>query len=833
MQMSKNFTAKEKVLVHLLDYCGIEDNYTQPVEVTQEGIADEIGLPQNTVSYAVRRLIKDDLLNQESNRIEGKKQKRKTYSLTDEGVEKAKDLLDEMTKTEITVDIEGEEKDIKIGNVNAYFHTNLSVIDILKKVEDGRFEYEPETAEDEFVSQLIGLPKVSEEYSIDVSEAMKWWEDGEGAFTLVGDPGMGKTSFISTLVEELRQEVNVFYFRLEPWHSPIDLWDPLSFFLVESGQHRLSSYIEASEKLNTQEALRDLKEDLRPIPALIVIEDIDRNESMENLIWDMYDMLMDLPDLKILFSSTASPDREDLITYELGTDITMITRLREYYELPSADEEILLDEIFDKYITREEFMGLTYVALMREPIGKNDVAKQGILNVNLINNLLSSPLLQRTFDSRLKLHESIEEWVKMHCRPSDMSDLHSDAAKYYEEKTAADEKDRLEEIYHEGLSEGLERVLELLITNGSDIISAGYSSPLLKVLGAIKEYADIPEEGELKGWMSFFEAEAFRRLDKEDRAVEKYNELLKTSMQSGLKIKAIHGIATIREEQGSYDEAVGEYERAISLAEKSDLEEGQKNLLGVSHLRLGEILGRKGEYEEAKENLLSAIDVLEKEEEHSLLTSAYFVLARLEKGKGEGKEALKHFKKGLEYWKEIDEIYQWVGGLTEIGSIYKVLRELENAEDYLKEAVDTSERFGYRHIKASALLSLAECYIEERDFEEAVEEANEAIEILKELGYEKEEAYAHSLLGKISMEMGDFDQAESHLAKAITIYQKLGSSYKLGLTYFSMAKLQEKEENKEGIAENYRKAILSFSGGGANWMADKVEKKLEKIPITM
>ncbi|MFW5927779.1 MAG: hypothetical protein ACOCSL_01155, partial [Thermoplasmatota archaeon] len=69
--------------------------------------------------------------------------------------------------------------------------------------------------------------------------------------------------------------------------------------------------------------------------------------------------------------------------------------------------------------------------------------------------------------------------------------------------------------------------------------------------------------------------------------------------------------------------------------------------------------------------------------------------------------------------------------------------------------------------------------------------------------------------------------------KAITIYQKLGSSYYLGLTYFSMAKLQEKIENKEGIAKNYRKAILSFSGSGANTLAERVQKEMENIPITM
>ncbi|MEF8833042.1 MAG: tetratricopeptide repeat protein, partial [Candidatus Thermoplasmatota archaeon] len=160
-------------------------------------------------------------------------------------------------------------------------------------------------------------------------------------------------------------------------------------------------------------------------------------------------------------------------------------------------------------------------------------------------------------------------------------------------------------------------------------------------------------------------------------------------------------------------------------------------------------------------------------------------------------------------------------------------RELNSAEEYLKEAIDTSERFGYWDLKASALISLTECYLEKRKIEEAVQTGKEGLELLEDLEDESGEALAHTLLGNAYSISERLKKAEEHYNKSISIYQKLGASYKLGLAYFSMAKLHEKKDNKEGIAENYRKAILSFSGSGANWMAERVEKEMESIPISM
>ncbi|MEF8833037.1 MAG: helix-turn-helix domain-containing protein, partial [Candidatus Thermoplasmatota archaeon] len=129
--MDTNFTAKEKVLVHLLDHYGNEEGYALPIELTQEGIADRLDLKQNTVSYAVRKLVDEELLREETRRIKNKKQKRKAYFLTEKGFKRAKKTREKMAETEVDAIPDREKSSIKLGDINAYFKTNLSLLEII------------------------------------------------------------------------------------------------------------------------------------------------------------------------------------------------------------------------------------------------------------------------------------------------------------------------------------------------------------------------------------------------------------------------------------------------------------------------------------------------------------------------------------------------------------------------------------------------------------------------------------------------------------------------------------------------------------------------------
>jgi len=835
--MVKNFTAKDKVLVHILSYYGIENTYTQPVEITQEGIAESVGLRQNTVSYAVRNLVKEGLLYDETHRIKGKKQKRKAYYLTEDGVEKAEEIKKEMKNTSIKVNVEGEQKEIKIGEINTYFHTNMSVIDILKESEDGVFEHDLDRDKKSYHYHGEELLDPPEEEPINFNQIMDWYESKEDIFYIYGKEGAGKTKFLSKFIDEVKENTNVFYFKVKEWFSEIYFWKDLSSFLEKIGEHRLSSYIEAQEVVEKSQAIADLKKDIKSYHSLFVIDDVHENEELEIFINSIIEKILPDNNIKIVFSQVDEPVsnqinypyRDMKIGFSKNPD-NLFDSLKNHYGIYDNDREKMLKKVLDSNLTPEEYVALEYISLFREPIEKKEVCKLKNVNSTLLNNLMDTPLLDQTVEGKPILHDIIKNFVYNRMSYDTRISGHELAAGYYSRIPSKKERKIIEEMYHVTKVTDIEWFTEVLNKYASLLISSGYSSSLLGIIDNIKELESYDEPNVD---IRFYEGEALRVIGENAKAVDCYEKVMDLDdIDPSIKTKANHGIAMVKENEENYEEALEHYQNTEGMVDGLDADE-RKEFLGIADLRMGEIYSKISHYDDAQEYLLKAIDRLKDQNEYSYLTSAYLILAKLEKGNGNWKRALKYFQDGLEYWNNIDETYQRVGGLREIGALFKVMRELKDAEQFLNEAIEISERFGYEHIKASALLTLAECYIDSGEYQKAVRSAEESNEILSELDKEEELGYSHTLLGKAYMNMGNKEKAENNLNKAITIYQKLGSSYYLGLTYFSMAKLQEKVENKEGVAKNYRKAILSFSGSGANSMAERVQKEMENIPITM
>jgi len=836
MHMDTNFTAKEKILVHLFNYYGKNEGYTLPVAITQEGIADKVGLKQNTVSYAVRTLVDEGLVEEQTRRIKNKKQKRKAYFLTEEGVDQAKRVRRELADTQVKVELNGKEKLIRVGELNAYLNTNLSFTEVLKKIEmDGCIKQERMNGARPPTSYLYHMPKPPKESILEVESLSSWYdarfEENSRTACVIGQDGYGKTSVLASFADLMKSKTNVFYFKVHSWHSPMHFWMNLTRFLEQAGRYRLSSYVHAPDQIEMKEILTNLRKDLDSTPSLLVIDDIHLNGDIQRLVRKLSET-EGLDSLSIVVSFKEEPtdwvfdENEKII---LGPEKSVQNEIKKFYGFVEDSDPIV--SVLNNHITREEFNVLAFLSILRKPVRKKALCRLKDVNENIINSLLNTPILDLTENNKPILQPVIERSILETLDEEKIEELHKEAYQHYMDHPIPEEFDTIEELYHISKTEDTELFEDRIKKTGEEILSLGFADSLLDI---IPDYKDrlVEENRESPSFITLLEGEAYRNIDSFSLAVEKFREAIESSLDSTVKIKAYQGIATIREEEGRHYDAISEYQESVEVEDGVEPDPENKKLRGISRIRLGSLLNEKGEYQRAKNNLNEAINILD-EEDHSLLTSAYFMLARIEKSEGNWEKAVDYFESGLRCWENIDETYQRVGGQKEIGSLYTIMRELDNAEEHLREAVQTSERFGYWHLKSSALLSLAECYMERRMFEDAIEVAREAKDLLEDLGEEEEKALAHSLLGRAYSMNSQDDDAEKELTKAISIYQRLGSSYRLGLTYFSMAKLQEKLGNKKGIAKNYRKAILSFSGSGASWMAEKVEKEMDNIPISM
>lgn len=833
--MARNFKSKDKVLVQLLDYFGNQEKFTQPVEVTQGGLADTLGLKQNTLSYSLRKMVENDMLIEGSHRIEGKKQRRKAYFLTEKGAEKAEEIKKEIANTTVNIEVDGDEKEMKLGDINAYFDTNIHILDLIKNVKYGNLDMDLEEKKNPKYSYIDKLSDLRDESKEIPKELKNWWKSDDQFLLLKSKEGVGRNDYISAFTEKFTDAVNVFYYKIRYWQTSEYLLRDLADFLENIGKHRLSSNLKSTDYIKEPEAHENIKRDLEETEVLLIFESMHTNPGLWRFIKTSLDYLRDNEDVRMMISLNSSYDLDfpegiepaEFILTEERSSRDIISNLKNFY-LVDGDKEEVLEEIFNEKITVEEFLSLGYVSTFREDIIKEEIENLEPINNSLITSLLDTPFLKKTYEKKLFVPEKIRKKTVDMMSDHNKKAFHNMAADYYSRRKGKGPITKIEELYHSLNTLEKDRFIGTLEQHGPDIIDNGFSRPLFMLIRSARFF----EAFEDSFIIDYFEAETSRLMSNYETSKKLFERIIKKSDDNILKAKAHQKLGTIKELKESFDEAIDQFKSSESLITELEDYVEKRDLLGKSYVRLGEIYSKKEDYKKAKEYLQEAIDILLKEEDHNLLSSSYFILAQVEKEKGELAKALEPFKMGLNYWSQIDETYNRIEGLKRIGALYKILRELNNAQEYLNKAIEASDTFGYWKIKSSALLSLAECHMENEDYGNAVKTAEEAKEILENIENKEELAFANAILGKAYMELDKYKEAESYLGRSISIYQNLGASYHLGLVYMSSAKLQELKNDKKAAEQNYRKAILSFSGSGADEMAKKVENMMKDRPVS-
>ncbi|MCD6461287.1 MAG: winged helix-turn-helix domain-containing protein, partial [Thermoplasmata archaeon] len=85
-----DLTARERILIHLLNYIHLENEYTLPLPVTQPGISGELSIQRPYVSMVLKAMREEGLVVEKTAHITGVQRKRKAYLLTPQGIEAAK-----------------------------------------------------------------------------------------------------------------------------------------------------------------------------------------------------------------------------------------------------------------------------------------------------------------------------------------------------------------------------------------------------------------------------------------------------------------------------------------------------------------------------------------------------------------------------------------------------------------------------------------------------------------------------------------------------------------------------------------------------------------------
>ncbi|MBA4735430.1 MAG: TerB family tellurite resistance protein [Candidatus Poseidoniales archaeon] len=94
-------TTEERTLLHLLDHQLPENNWEAPMELTQAGISAAVHVQRKHVPRTLKRLEQQSFLNTTSRHVPGARQRRRVYSLTLGGRERAQSILNRIKSTPV------------------------------------------------------------------------------------------------------------------------------------------------------------------------------------------------------------------------------------------------------------------------------------------------------------------------------------------------------------------------------------------------------------------------------------------------------------------------------------------------------------------------------------------------------------------------------------------------------------------------------------------------------------------------------------------------------------------------------------------------------------
>ena len=162
--------------------------------------------------------------------------------------------------------------------------------------------------------------------------------------------------------------------------------------------------------------------------------------------------------------------------------------------------------------------------------------------------------------------------------------------------------------------------------------------------------------------------------------------------------------------------------------------------------------------------------VRDKQEKANILTELGTIFYYL----GEINKALKYYEKALELHEELSRKEGMAVVLGNIGVIYKIKGELDKAQEYYEKALELDEQLGRKDRMAVVLGNMGVIYKIKGELEKALEYYVKALELDEELGRKEGMAVVLGNIGTVYGIRGELDRAQQYYEKALEWDEQLG-----------------------------------------------------------
>jgi tetratricopeptide (TPR) repeat protein len=827
-----NLTIEDKVLLHLLKYFNLREDYEQPVELTQPGIAQAVEIRRSHASYVLKSLKEKVLVTERVAHVKDLTRKRKVYFLTDNGNCHSRTLKEYLYERTINLkESTGELKGIKIAELYGKYSSKLSFVKLLNSISPNGIVEETELSNLINLkprSEISGLEKlvpvtfidnmaqpsrfVGRENEIDI---IKTWlaVHRSGIFIIKGIPGMGKTTLLAKIISEITndQTRNIFWFRFHTWSTIKGTLSELGAFLGKLGKNALKFYIEHEKIIELDQIMGLLTTDLQDVNAIFIFDDFQKtNEELRQL----FSMLVEM--LETVSSSTLK--------------IIILTR----QDLNFYDRRKVA---IKKLISEFELVGL-------DPMGSKD-----LLNLGGLNDTDFKEIFKLTEGHPLSL-----ELISNHFSDQGLNDL---KVEFNLEELFKEEHDInkyiREEIFY-NLGDPEKQLLNLIsiyrfpvqpnaLFLDDDVDFECIDSLVSRAL--IHETTSGFEAHELL--KEFF----YRRLTPKQKsryhqlAAEYYvtelseNKLLEPVdlvfgsflaleaqyhfLNSGMHSKA----AELSVEFGDTLISTGYSEEFFNILDKLDQGAVSEDIWPEVLIHKGHILTFNGHWNEALACFEQSLELSRNLKEDCLTARAFNGIGVIYFRKGDLQQAMQYYQKGLEIANAADDKQNCSKLNSNIALVHWSLGDLDQAIELTKNSLVLAEKLNDTQGIARAYNNLGIIYWEQRKLDQAIVAYNKSLELSEALGDKHTIAILYDNLGEAYRLKELNQEAEEFYMKSLALSERLGFMWQIGEVNTNLG-IMYKNLDQEKSSEFFSKALDMYSSIGAEREVKKLKKIIDK-----
>ncbi|MFH1729078.1 MAG: sigma 54-interacting transcriptional regulator [Pseudomonadota bacterium] len=293
-------------------------------------------------------------------------------------------------------------------------------------------------------------------------------------------------------------------------------------------------------------------------------------------------------------------------------------------------------------------------------------------------------------------------------------------------------------------------------------------------------------------------------LNKYEEALGIYNAFYDRLENKPVQAKVLKFIAQIKTKQGNYEEGIRIYEQAISLLsdEKPDMMSVEINLLKLTALMS---LSR---FQECKD-IINRLNEL-KEIDIKLQAKLYNLAGLVSYYEGELEQAKSNLLLAIDLSERCNSINEQIGSISNLGLVYFAQKKYLKSINCHQKALEICENNFIVFIKAQQLINLGNCYLETGGLSKAIETYEEAYSIFSSLNFPKQSEVITFNVALVYSEIGSFDKSEFFINKSLDLSIKRNNKLMQAYNYTLLANLNAYKYDYIKASSYFKESIKIF-----------------------